>query len=90
MKKKPLVCSICGITEEERNKLPPINTGENHPIYYQTKSFYLGWDDKDHSNTVPYCPECHKEKALESCMKIMDNYAKKHGEAKLAKLFGIN
>lgn len=34
-----LICARCGIKQSERNRLPPMATGINHPEYCYTKSF---------------------------------------------------
>jgi len=61
-------CCVCGITDKERDKLPPMPTGINHPVYCKTTSFY-------ESNVKPkkfWCPECHKEKELKELFELMD------------------
>lgn len=57
-----------------------MRTGIDHPVYFQTKSFYNYPEGH-------YCPECHRENELRLVMAAMDNYALKHGETKLAKIF---
>lgn len=64
-------CDICNISEEERNKKPPMQTGINHPVYCETKSFSLGYDGS------VLCPERAKEKNLESLFVMMDEKDKK-------------
>jgi len=82
------VCVRCGITKAESDKLPAVATGINHPEYAYTKSFYLGGGNSSDSPVEIMCPRCHRESELESCMKAMDNYAKRHGEEALAKVCG--
>lgn len=62
-----LICARCGITEKQREKLPPMDTGINHWDHRYTKSFYI--DTEKHT---ALCPECHKEKGLEELFNMMD------------------
>lgn len=64
-------CDKCGITKAQREKLPPMPTGIGHPEYCETKSFRLDYDGS------VLCPECHKEKQLESLFRLMDARDKK-------------
>ena len=85
-------CNRCGITQLEREKLPPMRTGIDHPEHAWTKSFYLqncSWIKNDTYEAIVWCPECHKEHQLEDTFAAMDRYAEKHGEAKLAEICGI-
>lgn len=67
-------CKRCGITAEESAKLPPVETGIDHPVYCQTKSFYH-YNDGKHM-----CPRCHRETQLESLFEAMDNYEQRTGK----------
>ena len=73
-----LKCNKCGITNEERQKLPPPSwaVNERYP-----KSFRIG--------EKVWCPECFREEELRRTFEAMDRYAERHGEDALARVCGI-
>lgn len=73
-----LVCNKCGITNEERQKLP-LSSWDIDKRY--PKSFRIG--------EKVWCPECFHEEELRRTFEAMDRYAERHGEDALAKICGI-
>ena len=68
-------CSQCGISKEENDQLPPVNTGINHPKNQWTKDFYR------YSESSFICPRCHKENELENIY-ANTNEMNKYGEVR--------
>ena len=64
-------CFVCGITAAKSFKKGPVDTGINHPEYFQTYSFYY------YGNNKHYCPRCHKEAQLKGLFDLMDKREQK-------------
>lgn len=60
-------CAQCKITAAQSFRLGPVPTGINHPVYYQTYSFYQSIKDGKH-----YCPRCHRENEIKAVFDAMD------------------
>jgi hypothetical protein len=59
-------CDRCGVTKEEAQTRPPVDTGIDHPDYRYTKSFSLSLGGGVH------CAACAREAELERLFAAMD------------------
>lgn len=59
-------CDKCGVSKAQLKKLPPFDTGINHPEYRWSRSMSLGFDGS------VLCPRCAKEQELKGLFDLMD------------------